>query len=118
MRKFLNRVEIEGRLFDYEVHPMPRAGGFVGEGKIELPSWRKENKKENVPGQKYYEFPVRFFSNKSRDIENLPDGTYIRIKGFLTEDLRVNSSNPDVLRSKIYINIVKAEVLDAKDFEE
>lgn len=96
----LNNVTLSGRVFDMRFNPTynPTDVG-VAEGKISVMVGRRKD--EDV----FEEFNIRAYGKKSEDISLIQDGTFVTLSGRLREDIRVNSSDPNTTRSKVYVNI-------------
>lgn len=95
----INVVTITGIIHDIGVH---QTTGLYPVVEARLTSCVGHSKNE---GALYDEFNVRAFGKKTAFIQGLKDGSKVTICGRLREDIRVNASNPDTTRSKVYINI-------------
>lgn len=96
----INHFVLEGRVFDMRYNLMRNAElGGVAEGKISV--LIGERKGEDIID----EFPIRAYGKRAERIGCLQDGTPVVISGRVREDIRVNSSEPDTIRSKTYFNI-------------
>lgn len=63
-----------------------------------------------VNGPMYDEMNIRAYNKVATRFIGMAEGTKIVVSGKLKEDLRLNSDNPNRIRSKHYINIDVVEV--------
>lgn len=106
----INSTVLSGRVFDMGIHPMKNNdNSCVAEGRIMVVNGKKEGK-EMVD-----EFGIRAYGKKAVFIGGLRNGTLVTIQGELREDIRVNTNQPDTVRSKTYINIDKIKVMEVPE---
>lgn len=100
-----NRVLITGRVYGMGLNPTKQEGLYVAEGKLCV------NNAMNASGEVLRDdFPVRCYGKQAVFFGKLKDGTHVLIEGKLKEDIRVNASNPNTVRSKVYINVIDYKV--------
>lgn len=96
-----NRTFITGRVYGMGLSPMKTSGLYVAEGKLCV------NNAMNGKGEILRDdFPIRCYGKKADAFGRLKDGTQVLIEGKLKEDIRVNASDPNTVRSKVYINVI------------
>lgn len=101
-----NRLVITGRIYGMGLNPTKQKGLYVAEGKLCV------NNAMNAKGEVLRDdFPVRCYGKQAEFFGSLKDGIYVLIEGKLKEDIRVNASDPNTVRSKVYINVNDYKVL-------
>ena len=97
----INKIFITGRVYGMGLSPMKSNGLYVAEGKLCV------NNAMNAKGEILRDdFSIRCYGKQAEFFGKLEDGTSVLIEGKLKEDIRVNSSAPNTVRSKVYINVI------------
>lgn len=100
-----NKTFITGRVYGMGLSPTKAAGLYVAEGKLCV------NNAMNAKGEVLRDdFSIRCYGKQAEFFGKLKDGTSVLIEGKLKEDIRVNSENPNTVRSKVYINVTDYKV--------
>ena len=95
----INTVTLSGHIFDIRVNPTTGLYPVI-EAKLSVNVGTDKDNNVN-----YDEFNLRSYGKKNDKIAKFKEGQFVTVSGKLKEDIRVNSDNPDTVRSKTYINI-------------
>ena len=100
-----NKTFITGRVYGMGLNPTKQKGLYVAEGKLCV------NNAVNANGETLRDdFSIRCYGKQAEFFGKLKDGTSVLIEGKLKEDIRVNASDPNTVRSKVYINVIDYKV--------
>lgn len=102
----VNVVVLSGRVFDMGYSPLKDGSGGVAEGRLMVVQGKKNG--EEIAD----EFGIRAYGKKADFVSGIRDGTMVTVQGTMREDLRVNTSQPDTVRSKVYVNVDTIKVME------
>ena len=95
----INTVTLSGHIFDMRTNP---TNGLYPVIEARLSVNVGTDKEGNAS---YDEFNIRSYGKKNDKIAKLKEGQFVTVSGKLKEDIRVNTLDPNTVRSKTYINI-------------